>query len=162
MIVSCEKCTKKFNIRDDLIPEKGRLLQCGNCNHKWFYKLPIENLNIENENSKNLSNDNTKNLSNEDTFAEEKKKIIEKVIKSSIPTKKPEKKINNKADKNTKKGSNLLKRLIVLIISIVALIILIDTFKFQIENYIPGVSSVLNNLYETLKDLSLFVKDLIN
>ena len=41
MIITCEKCSKTFNIQDKLVPEKGRLLQCGNCNHKWFF-IPIK------------------------------------------------------------------------------------------------------------------------
>ena len=159
MIVSCEKCNKKFNIKDDLIPEKGRMLQCGNCNHKWFFKAPDQNVILKTE--------NTKDLSNEYTIADEKKKIVEKILKTSVPTenkeiKNDEKKSNIKTQKKIKKNSNLLKKLFVLIISIIALIILVDTFKFQIEKYIPGVNLVLNNLYETLKDLSLFSKDLIN
>ena len=159
MIVSCEKCTKKFNISDGLIPEEGRLLQCGKCNHKWFYKAPSKTISLENQKNIDLSNDKT--------ITEEKKKIIEKIIKSSSQTEKKiikqeEKKVINKIDKKSKKGPSFIKRLIVFIISIIALIILIDTFKFQIENYIPGIDIVLNNLYETLKDLSLFIKDLIN
>ena len=159
MIVSCEKCTKKFNIRDDLIPKDGRLLQCGSCNHKWFYKLPSQNINLENE--------KTESLSNEETFAEEKKKIIEKIIKSSTPTKKKEvkieeKKVINKTARKSKQGPSLFKRLILFIISVIALIILIDTFKFQIVKCIPDLDLILNNLYETLKDLTLFIKDLIN
>ena len=39
MIIACPKCKKKFDIEDSLIPEKGRLLQCGSCQHKWHYKL---------------------------------------------------------------------------------------------------------------------------
>ncbi len=159
MIVSCEKCTKKFNIRDDLIPEEGRLLQCGNCSHKWFYKFSDQNKNLEKKNSDNIIN-------NEFDINEEKK-ILERIVKKSIPvekkeSKKEEKNINNKTAKKLKTNSNLLKRLIVLIISIIALIILIDTFRFQIEKFIPGINLVLNNLYETLKDLFLFSKDLIN
>ena len=46
--------------------------------------------------------------------------------------------------------------------TIIAIIIFLDTFKYQLNNYIPGINSVLNNLYETLKDLSLFFKDLVN
>ena len=38
MIISCEECHKKFEIESNLIPEKGRLLQCSACSHKWFYK----------------------------------------------------------------------------------------------------------------------------
>ena len=159
MIVSCEKCTKKFNIHEELIPENGRLLQCGSCNHKWFYKITAQNISLEDEDKKNIFN--------EQPITEEKKKIIEKIIKTSVPSekkeiKKKEKEINIKANKNIKKSSNLLKNLIVLIISIIALIILVDTFKFQIEKYFPGVNLVLNNLYETLKDIFLFAKDLIN
>ena len=37
MIISCDKCNKKFEIADKLIPDTGRLLQCGSCLHKWHY-----------------------------------------------------------------------------------------------------------------------------
>ena len=42
MIITCEKCSKNFNINDNLIPDAGRLLQCGSCDHKWFYNKPIK------------------------------------------------------------------------------------------------------------------------
>ena len=152
MIISCEKCTKKFNIQDNLIPNEGRLLQCGNCNHKWFYKLPTQNIKLEADN---------------ETISEEKKKIIEKVIESSKTDKNNEinskdEKIFKKSVQKSKNNTNLIKISLVVIISIIALIILIDTFKFHLEGYIPSINSILNNLYETLKDLSLFAKDLIN
>ena len=38
MIITCEQCLKKFEIESSLIPKDGRLLECGSCNHKWFYK----------------------------------------------------------------------------------------------------------------------------
>ena len=41
MIITCEKCSKKFNIEDNLIPENGRELQCGSCNHVWFFKKTV-------------------------------------------------------------------------------------------------------------------------
>ena len=37
MIISCEKCLKKFEIDSDLIPKNGRLLKCGSCDFEWFY-----------------------------------------------------------------------------------------------------------------------------
>ena len=37
MIIECEKCSKKFEVQDNLIPVKGRLLQCGSCAFKWHY-----------------------------------------------------------------------------------------------------------------------------
>ena len=42
MIISCDQCNKKFEIDSNLIPKDGRLLECGSCNHKWFYKQDIE------------------------------------------------------------------------------------------------------------------------
>ena len=37
MIIECTNCNKKFEVDPELIPEKGRSIQCGSCNHKWFY-----------------------------------------------------------------------------------------------------------------------------
>ena len=38
MIITCNNCNKKFEIDENLIPEKGRLLQCSSCNHQWHFK----------------------------------------------------------------------------------------------------------------------------
>ena len=38
MIIECPVCSKKFNIDEKLIPDEGRLLKCGNCDHTWFFK----------------------------------------------------------------------------------------------------------------------------
>ena len=48
MIIECPACSKKFNIDEKLIPDEGRLLKCGNCDHTWFYKKK-ENLKLETE-----------------------------------------------------------------------------------------------------------------
>ena len=50
---------------------------------------------------------------------------------------------------------------IVMLISFSAFIILLDTFKSPIESLLPGFNFMLDNFYETLKDLFLFFKDLI-
>jgi predicted Zn finger-like uncharacterized protein len=42
MIIDCIKCTKKFEVNASLIPDNGRTIQCGSCNHVWFYKPKIE------------------------------------------------------------------------------------------------------------------------
>ena len=49
---------------------------------------------------------------------------------------------------------------IVILISFSAFIILLDTFKNPIESILPGFNFMLDNFYETLKDLFLFFKDL--
>ena len=53
-----------------------------------------------------------------------------------------------------------LRYILVFIISFVALIILLDTFKSPLEIIFPNLELVLYNLYETLKDIILFIKDL--
>tara|TARA_B100000965_G_C19090869_1_gene540522 strand:+ start:15 stop:440 length:426 start_codon:yes stop_codon:yes gene_type:complete len=141
MIVTCENCSKTFNIQEKLIPSEGRYLQCGSCSHKWFFKISS----VENKIQKELVVDSE---NNEKNFIK-KNDPIEKTI------------INNKKNNKLKKPK-IVKNFLVFIISIIAIIILVDTFKNQLNIYIPGINSILNNLYETLKDLSLFFNDLIN
>ena len=43
MIIECVKCSKKFDVNSDLIPSSGRTIQCGSCNHVWFYKKSEHN-----------------------------------------------------------------------------------------------------------------------
>ena len=62
MIITCEKCSKKFNLEDSLIPDEGRELQCGSCNHKWFFKKNEGSIKLENELSKNITTGNDINV----------------------------------------------------------------------------------------------------
>ena len=50
--------------------------------------------------------------------------------------------------------------LIVLIISFIALIILLDTFKNNLSEIFPNLELFLYNLFETIKDLQLFFNDI--
>ena len=43
MIITCPNCNKKFMIDNSMIPDEGRDLQCGSCNHLWFYKIEEKN-----------------------------------------------------------------------------------------------------------------------
>ena len=43
MIIACPNCNKQFKIDNSLIPDEGRDLQCGSCNHLWFYKIEENN-----------------------------------------------------------------------------------------------------------------------
>ena len=49
MIIECVNCSKKFDVNSDLIPSAGRTIQCGSCNHVWFYKKGQENQSLKNE-----------------------------------------------------------------------------------------------------------------
>ena len=46
--------------------------------------------------------------------------------------------------------------------SILALILILDTFKDILIKIFPNIKILLNNLYETLKDISLFFYDLVS
>ena len=149
MIINCENCNKKFNINNNLIGENGRLLQCSACNYKWFYK-PLKILDDEVEIDKD---DKTNEINNLSSINQEKlsKNKIEHKIKGKLVKK------NNKLQKNYFTLNNF----IIIIISFISLIIVIDTFKSNLSIILPGLPIMLNNLYETLNDILLFLKDLI-
>ena len=162
MIITCPSCKKKFNIDINLIPDEGRDLQCGSCEHIWFYKkqesIP-EPLTIskdifikETEESEKINDDK----SNDEVI---KKSVREDKLEKSelLATKKTENK--TKVTKKTQ-SSKFFSYLIVFIISLVALIVLLDTLKTPLINVFPGLEQVLFNLYETLKDIKLFIIDL--
>ena len=60
----------------------------------------------------------------------------------------------------SKKIYNIFAYLLVSIISFMALFILVDTLKSPLINLFPGLEIVLFNLFETLKDIGLFIIDL--
>ena len=43
MIIICPCGEKKFEVNENLIPDKGKLLQCGSCNQTWFYNKNQQN-----------------------------------------------------------------------------------------------------------------------
>ena len=40
MIIQCRNCSRKFFVKDEDIPEEGRMVQCSNCSQEWF-QAPI-------------------------------------------------------------------------------------------------------------------------
>ena len=146
MIISCDQCHKKFEIDSNLIPKDGRLLECGSCNHKWFYKQDIKDKTEE-----IIIEPQLKNIEEEDI--DPIRKDISQIKELDTSSKKKE------IIENKKIG--VLNIIIVFIISFVALIILVETFKKPISIYIPNIEFILNSLHEILRDIILFFKDLI-
>ena len=153
MIISCPCKKKSFQIAENLIPIEGRNLQCGSCGHVWFFKNEKKNLELK-----------TEIFSNNEIENEEK---IQKKV--DIDQKDPLDNIISNTDKALVKYdqgpkitlTNLLGYMIVSILSFIALIILLDTFQIQLSSIFPNLELFLYNLYETVKDMSLFIKDLI-
>ena len=147
MIIICPCGEKKFEVDSNLIPEKGRMLKCGSCDQTWFF-------------NKNVS--------------KQTEPLIDKPAKQKKILYKDEN--NNKSVPKTpiKPGSELVKYkpkynftfgkflsyIIVSIITFIAIIIVLDTFKEPLSNIFPNLELVLYNLFETLRDLILFAKDL--
>ena len=157
MIISCENCNKKFEVDDNLIPEQGRLLQCSSCDHKWFFKK-TEKLIEKKEPKKIIKEDGNKILS--ETFVEktiEKEEITSTSLNEETLSEIDDEEPQIKKDKKT----NYLKIFIVIIITFVAIIIIIETFKHQISFIYPDIEILLSNLYESLRDINLFLRDLI-
>ena len=159
MIITCPCEKKQFKIDSSLIPQEGRELQCGSCEKVWFYKPKNESetpLTLNENKVEPAIEKNDKNLELSKNL--QKEKIIEPEIK-----KKTSKEIPKKVKKleNENKGSKFFSYLIVFIISIVALIILLDTLKTPLINVFPGIEIILFNLFETLQDINLFIIDLI-
>ena len=69
---------------------------------------------------------------------------------------------NNNIKKINYSSKNILGKLVIFLITVVALIFLIDTFKLYLANFFPSIIPILDNLYATLQDLNLFFKDLFN
>ena len=165
MIITCPNCNKKFKIDNSQIPDEGRDLQCGSCNHVWLYK-------IEEDNSKILELKEEIDSNNIETKVDKNnEKIVKNInpltkIKTEINNQKKEKNIEKqketKVSKNTENtGMKFFSYLIVFIISFAALIILLDTLKNPLINVFPGLEIILFNLFETLQDIKLFIIDLI-
>ena len=147
MIIVCPSCAKNFDVDEKLIPDKGRLLKCGSCNQTWFF-------------NKNVS-EQTELLI--DKPAKQKKILykdenIDKSV-SKAPIKPGSELVKYKPKYNFNFGK-FLSYIIVSIITFVAIIIVLDTFKSPLTNIFPNLELVLYNLFETLRDLILFAKDL--
>ena len=157
MIITCENCNKRFEVSDNLIPDQGRLLQCSSCDHKWFFKK-TEKLIEKKKRKKIIKEDDNKILS--ETFVEktiEKEEITNTTLNEETLSEIDGEKTQIKKDKKT----NYLKFFIVIIITFVAIIIIIETFKHQISFIYPDIETLLNNLYESLIDINLFLRDLL-
>ena len=153
MIIVCPSCGKNFNVRDDQIPDKGRLLQCSNCKHEWFYTkntIPVDD-NLDEQSNDQLTQESFGILDEEEDKRDEV--IVE------------DKTVELEKTKNIKKKKtikvNFFKLLLVFIISFVAFVLIVDTFIVQISVYIPFAEKYLDNLYQSIIDISLFFQNLI-
>ena len=96
MIIECIACSKKFEIKDGLMPPEGSKVRCGACGEVWFYhpKKALE----ENENS----NQDMSFLSNTESELENLQSPIEKKDKDINDEPDQQKEINKDEVSNFK------------------------------------------------------------
>tara|TARA_Y100000389_G_scaffold63332_1_gene59435 strand:+ start:47 stop:529 length:483 start_codon:yes stop_codon:yes gene_type:complete len=159
MIIQCINCHKQFEVNDSLIPINGRNIQCGSCNHTWFFNS-----------NEQVSPQNTLKTDVEDEIQKSNFKDETPIVKNlerdvSLFKDSQESTKIKKKNKNENKDNFGLKKFFsystVAIISSVAVIVVIDTFKLPLSNSFPSIEFLLYNLFESVKDLSLFIKNLL-
>ena len=153
MIIECINCSKIFDVNSDLIPSTGRTIQCGSCNHVWFFNPNKVNLKLKEEIQPRVSIP-INNQKIEDIKPKKKTDNLNKTEKKKFE-------VTKYQAKSSFNITKLLSYILVSIISFVALIILIDTFKSVLYVVFPGLELIIFSLFETLKDIQLFIKDLI-
>ena len=154
MIIVCPCDQKSFNIDDKLIPKEGRLVKCGVCNHTWFFK-PSENIEKKQDAA---TPDTTINEEENKEFLRVKRN--NETIKSKVDKTKENKKYLPAIKRE--KSKNFSKLFLVFLITIIAIVILIDTFKVPLSYIVPNINFYLDNLYQSLIDIKLFTINLIN
>mgnify|MGYP001218352610 CR=1 FL=1 len=152
MIIECINCSKKFDVNSDLIPPEGRNLKCSSCNHVWFF----QNNSSERKDVPQIAKKTVSPLKNID-----KKDNIKHPKSSNTNIKSPKSQIIKYEPKSYLNFSTLLSYILVVIISFIGFIIILDTFKTPLYNYFPKLEFLLFSLFETLKDVKLFINDLI-
>ena len=125
MIITCPRCQKSFNIDDKLIPTEGRLVKCGACDHTWFFK-PTENIEDKQDAA---TPDTTINKEENKEFISVKRN--NETIKPKVDKTKGSKKYLPAIKKE--KSKNFSKLFLVFLITIIAIVILIDTFKVPLS-----------------------------
>ena len=189
MIIECKNCLKKFTVRDIDILIKGRTVQCGNCSTQWL-QMPITALvttedldvdDVDQDYSKNefIASDgkNYKFLGSQ--WAEvlpsgkagrlAKKKISKELNSLAGREQNKESKIITKSNQSANqyqeteaRGMGIFSFLIVLVISVAAIILALDTFKNQLIPFFPDLDNYLVYIFETLNNIYIIIKDLFN
>ena len=143
MIAECQNCNSKFDVKDNLIPLQGRVVQCGSCQFKWHQlpsitKIPLKKKIID---KVDIHKDETKVHS----ISKKKIKKLEK-IKNNVQHK--------------KQTIGFFSYIFLFLISIIALFLILETFKNQIINIFPNFENYIIYVYETLNNILIPIKDL--
>ena len=167
MIVNCKCGKKKFNVDSSLIPYEGRLLKCGSCSKIWYYTPIIETKNDEELDIK-INESVIKNelqsdeAINDKNFADISEEVLSEENRDHDQNEENNIKEENENEEKQGKIKTVLVYFIVIVISLLGLIFLLDTFKSYLISIFPTITPLFDSFYETFLDFKLFIKDLSN
>ena len=154
MIIQCESCSSKFQVRDKDIPKEGRMVQCSNCSQKWFQTSIKVKAPVKRKRGRGRV----------------KKKIIEEVEINNI-----QKIIDPSSEDSVaeiykpKRGLSFFGYIFLLIIITLSAIGVLKTFENDLINYFPEVEYIFELLDEQLQYVSetidimfIIIKDVMN
>ena len=136
MIIQCENCARKFQVKDEDVPKEGRMVQCSNCSQKWFQtsikvKAPVKR--------------KRKRV---------KKKIGEVEINSIQKIIDPSSEDSVTEIYKPKRGLSFFGYIFLLIIITLSAIGVLKTFENDLINYFPKVEYIFELLNEQLQYVS--------
>jgi len=161
MIITCKSCDKKFSVKDQDIPNEGRLVQCGSCSSTWT-QYPVK-LKTQEEQPKILRTAPKPKKPKKTKKVQHKDFVVQPFYskKDDNIKKNKNKIIQKKSEIKSKTGFGFLNFLIVLFLISISIIGVLETFKDQILPFFPNLENYLTYFYETVNNIYILSIDLI-
>ena len=167
MIIQCKSCQKSFNVPDNAIGEKGRLVQCSSCGNKWN-QLPVKIEKVTNivkkETPKIIKPINKKKIIKKrkgpTLYSEEYLKNKHGILlnKNTLKNKKVIRKNNEEFDS----GFGFYKNVLFLLIFITFFTGVLNLSKEIIIFNYPFFETYINYFYDTLNIFKTVILDFIS
>ena len=167
MIIQCKSCQKSFNVPDNAIGEKGRLVQCSSCGNKWN-QLPVKIEKVDNivkkETPKITKQKNKKKVIKKrkgpTLYSEEYLKIKHGILldKNKLKNKKEIRKNKEEFDS----GFGFYKNVLFLLIFIIFFTGVLNLSKEIIIFNYPFLETYINYFYDTLNIFKTVILDFIS
>jgi len=160
MIITCKSCDKKFSVRDQDIPNEGRLVQCGSCSSTWTqYPIKIKTQEEEPKILRNVPKTKKRKKAQHKDF--DIQPFYSKKDDSLKKNKNKKKIIEKKLEEESESGFGFLNFLILLFLISISIVGVLETFKDQILPFWPNLENYLTYVYETVNNIYILSIDLI-
>ena len=174
MIISCPKCSKKFQVPDGAIPKAGRTVQCSSCSNKWM-QYPIKEPKVVQQKdpapmksapSVNKVKKVKKKPAGPIPYSKEyMQQKWGKTVKTYAENKGLSKSSNKKNQKQLPKkvysrlGFGFFNYLIVTFVFSTFLIGILNFERSRLSRKFPFLEPYINHFFETLNNFKIFILD---